>query len=1857
VLCPGAGEGSNQLGNIEKKSRPEGCNAFRPALCVSGFMSYMKGIRHIQAVLITLVLVLLPVSAKAVPAGTPITNSARADFNLNSTSISSFSNTVTILTVSTDTPSTVEFARYAPSSPDFMVTVLATEYFSTTAGTFVTAPAPVPPGGGPPITLGVPLPLALTNTFAQTDPVFIRLTDGDENTDPLTVQTVTVTLTVNMSSETETLRLTETAPNSGVFTGYIQTGPRPDVLFDGTFNADVGAGVVVDYTDPTDITDSSSDSASISPSGVLYMTKSADKGTVSAGDFIPYRITLENTTGSTAPGVVVTDTLPAGFRYGSGSLSIDGVGSPDPAISSDGGTITISIGDLLPGASVQVKYVLKVSVGTRTGRALNSARATAGVLVSNTASVAVQVVEDIFRSRNILMGRIIAGGCGEPGGSSVGLAGIRIFLEDGTFVLTDEYGRYHFEGVRSGTHVVQMDTDTLPMQYQTVACGEDSRSAGSSFSKFVELQGGTLWRVNFNVALRPREKGKAVLELRSTIEGGDIRFMARLMGERVPIKNLRMTVQLPDGVRYKKGSSRIDGRSIDDPSVSGSYLLWRLGDMSAGWDSGLRFDTEPVETWKWLEKKEPISLSTGEGKHKAKAVSGRMAEVLSRAVITFDTPGAGNSSSLPIENVLLKVSEESRIRAPKFVLHPHFQTFEARLQKEDEESLDNLAASVDPSKVVRIYVVGHTDSLPIAEGSRHIYSDNYALSLARARSVAAYLSRATNLPPYMFAYYGRGPDVPVADNDTPEGMAKNRRVEVRVVTEDIVRRTSVEPFHARSRTEVVTVGLRPGEKLKQNDNPNEPEAGTVDLLKDLSWLEKENRDLEWILPEKGYMPPIPSLKVVVKHNPDSKLALLINGERVSPLNFEGSVTNGSDTAALSLWRGVDLADGDNRFDLVELDADGAEIARIRRTFHYSGPPVDVELVPALSKPVANGKQAPVVAVRLTDKAGYPARMGIIGRFSVDPPYLPHDESVWDDSLNSQEKKRYRFSVGDDGVALLKLKPTSRSGEAVLHIGLADRSEEVKVWLQSEPREWILVGLAEGTAGFNAVSGNMTGLDNAGVEDSFYTDGKVAFFAKGRIKGKWLMTLSYDISKTKDATGDSLHQTIDPDTYYTLYGDSAEQDYEAASSQKLYLKIEHSQFYALFGDYDTGLTVTELSRYNRSFTGLKSELKSEKFGYKIFAARTDQSFVRDEIRGDGTSGLYRLSNSNIVINSEKVKIEIRDRFRSELIISTRDLARHTDYNIDYQAGTLFFKEPVSDRDGSFNPVFVVVEYESVDSRGQKTTFGGRGTVRLSGDKAELGVSLIHEGNTGSEGDLAGIDATVELGEGTQLRAEIAATSSKTGVIGKDGSAYLAEITHSGSKVKGTVYLREQDEDFGLGQQSASETGTRKLGVDVSYRATDTVTVSGQGFRQLNYATGGEREVVEAKVAYAKSNYSVSGGLRQATDTVAASKDTSTQLNVGGEYLTMANRLKLRLEHDQSLGSNDNTDYPTRTILGSDYKLSNAISLFAQQEYTQGKAGDTIGTRMGMKADPWEGGHATSSIEQASYENSSRVFANLGLTQTFRVSERWRISGALEQSRIFGETTSLPFNSNVPASSGGEDFTSVSFGTSFSHSIWQWNARLETRESDSEDKVGFLTDLIGEPEVGIGIFASGTFYLTDIVAGGSRTDRGIRLGLVYRPLDSDWILLDKLDYLVQKEEGSGVSIDSWKVVNNLNANYQSSPRNQIAFQCGLKYSTEDIDGNPYRDFAGLFGVEDRYDLTQSWDMGLRTSVLHSWESGTVDYSAGISVGYSLMENAWLSFGYNFLGFVDGDFSGADFSAQGPYIRLRLKFDQKSIKDLFK
>ena len=76
-----------------------------------------------------------------------------------------------------------------------------------------------------------------------------------------------------------------------------------------------------------------------------------------------------------------------------------------------------------------------------------------------------------------------------------------------------------------------------------------------------------------------------------------------------------------------------------------------------------------------------------------------------------------------------------------------------------------------------IEVEGHTDNVPIHSSK---YEDNNVLSMYRALAVANYLRDTTTLDPAYIKSSGCGEYVPIADNATPEGRARNRRVEIKI---------------------------------------------------------------------------------------------------------------------------------------------------------------------------------------------------------------------------------------------------------------------------------------------------------------------------------------------------------------------------------------------------------------------------------------------------------------------------------------------------------------------------------------------------------------------------------------------------------------------------------------------------------------------------------------------------------------------------------------------------------------------------------------------------------------------------------------------------------------------------------------------------------------------------------------------------------------------------------------------------------------------------------------------------------------------------------------------------------------------
>src|ERR1019366_5496426 len=105
----------------------------------------------------------------------------------------------------------------------------------------------------------------------------------------------------------------------------------------------------------------------------------------------------------------------------------------------------------------------------------------------------------------------------------------------------------------------------------------------------------------------------------------------------------------------------------------------------------------------------------------------------------------------------------------------HFGFNRDNLTKDAKEAIDQLAASVSTTKGYIITVEGATDSV----GSSDY---NYDLSQRRANAVIQYLAAEKSVPAYKIYLIGLGKDKPVESNQTVGGRAKNRRVEIRLMT-------------------------------------------------------------------------------------------------------------------------------------------------------------------------------------------------------------------------------------------------------------------------------------------------------------------------------------------------------------------------------------------------------------------------------------------------------------------------------------------------------------------------------------------------------------------------------------------------------------------------------------------------------------------------------------------------------------------------------------------------------------------------------------------------------------------------------------------------------------------------------------------------------------------------------------------------------------------------------------------------------------------------------------------------------------------------------------------------------------------
>jgi chemotaxis protein MotB len=114
-----------------------------------------------------------------------------------------------------------------------------------------------------------------------------------------------------------------------------------------------------------------------------------------------------------------------------------------------------------------------------------------------------------------------------------------------------------------------------------------------------------------------------------------------------------------------------------------------------------------------------------------------------------------------------------------------FDSGEAVLKPGGQSVMRKVAAVLAEHPELKIQVIGHTDNIPIRPDARSRFASNWELSTARALAAVHFLTENAGLDPRRVGAVGYGEYRPIADNATADGRAKNRRIEIAILPDQL----------------------------------------------------------------------------------------------------------------------------------------------------------------------------------------------------------------------------------------------------------------------------------------------------------------------------------------------------------------------------------------------------------------------------------------------------------------------------------------------------------------------------------------------------------------------------------------------------------------------------------------------------------------------------------------------------------------------------------------------------------------------------------------------------------------------------------------------------------------------------------------------------------------------------------------------------------------------------------------------------------------------------------------------------------------------------------------------------------------
>lgn len=970
--------------------------------------------------------------------------------------------------------------------------------------------------------------------------------------------------------------------------------------------------------------------------------------------------------------------------------------------------------------------------------------------------------------------------------------------------------------------------------------------------------------------------------------------------------------------------------------------------------------------------------------------------------------------------------------------------------------------------------------------------------------------------------------------------------------------------------------------------------------------------------------------------------------------------------------------------------------------------------------LADGQTAAVIKMRLLDSEGrLVSTRTPINLSSKIGSWLVND-------LSDQEPGIQLFVQGGQIDLPLRAPAEPGVGEILVDANGVKTSAEMRFIPNLRPM--LVAGVVDGVIHLRNI--NFSAIEPVRKADSFEKElvsfsqisqngktssaARAAFYLKGRIKGEYLLTAAYDSEKTQKET---LFRDIQPDAFYPIYGDSSVRGFDAQSSGKLFIRVDSNRSYVMWGDFTpVGNNIRQLTQYSRALNGAQlhldeivakaspstATLKSSdvRAEVNVFASKNNQKQVLEELLANGTTGPFQLRFSDMLQNSEKIEVLIRDRQENEILSSDsnsnsqRILERFVDYTIDTATGQLRLRQPLASFDQNGNRQSLRIRYEVEGDGDEFWVAGVDAQIELT-NKAKLGLVGVEDKDPAKPSQLQGLYGSFKIADQTILNAEMAKITRYAGngtdsnAIPKDGqsvsgSAQRIELIHQDNNLQIRAQAQKSDKDFDFTGSSLSK-GRQELTLEGSVKPLPQTTLKAQLKQSKNL------------IELTEQTSSGISATQQLTPSVTLELGVRHYRNLSNELLTRQSILeegevaKLRIagtlpmlakvnsfiEYEQDLsvqdqkmlafGSEYNTNWGRvygRYELLSNLNKANSLNLDAQNQRSA----------FGFDAKYSDAGSVYSEYRLSDEGANSVSNAQLayGLKHQFNLTNDWSLTGNFEKIQ---PTDSSKNNNSTQTDNSASTNSSSSSATSLSASERSTTAgltldykgfenarlssRLEGRIADLEKSNNFLFaaayKLNNEWSSLARLVQENRYTLT--TTGTDNQNTRIQLGLAYRPNRSDRLnVLAKYENRYEIITPVGL-VDTLATLSrsqifSVHANIRPHVALQLDGRIAAKWIKSHLDDLVTHNSAQLIYTRATYDLTDRIDLGTQLFLMHS-SNGALQKGVGFEVGYLISSDVWLSLGYNALGFKEFDLAGQAQLSKGVYLRLRLKFDESGLK----